>query len=327
MPRKQPWDYERENIRARVYVRGREEIYEIHSGYKGKTLLEYQQAFPLGEPAADFLYGDYSNIFRDLKAGEDLGIGDFAAHRHPFFIFLKQTLYRNPKKFTTLEKEYEALREEFSRLISGVLSDAQNKTKTPRLHRFIAEQSKGAFQIMNGLDYGRIASEFEAAEGFWALADESERPYPLVPPVERLAKGNRPMGLFEILYPESLADLLRFLTAQYLNSDVSFRECKYCGRYFAITGLSKAEYCNRKAYDSEKTCRQIGSMRAYEKKKSENPISKIYTTAYKTHNARIRYGILTREQFNEWSVAARDMRDKCFAGKVTLAELEAWLKD
>jgi hypothetical protein len=326
--KKQPWEYERENIRARVYVRGKEEIYEIHSEHRGKTLLEYQKAFPFGEAAADFLYGDYSAIFRDLNNEvPDSGYCDAAVHRHPFFIFLKQAVCGNYKNMLGLEAEYESVREELSRLISGVLNYEENKSKTPRLHRFIAERDAGTYKIVDRLGYGKTVSEIEAAEGFWALFDEDERPYPVVPPTNRLAQGNRPLGLFEVLYPESLNDILRFLTAHYLNSDVSFRECKNCGRFFAVSGMSKAEYCTRTAYDSEKTCRQIGSMRIYEKKKSENPISRIYTTAYKTHNARIRYGLMTREQFSEWSVQAREMRDRCFAGKITLSALETWLKD
>lgn len=50
-----------------------------------------------------------------------------------------------------------------------------------------------------------------------------------------------------------------------------------------------------------------------------------YKRSYKAHNARIRYGLMTREQFNNWSREAREKRDLCVAGKLSLDEFIAWL--
>ena len=54
----------------------------------------------------------------------------------------------------------------------------------------------------------------------------------------------------------------------------------------------------------------------------ENPKSVYHD---KAHNARIRYGLMTREEFNTWSQEARRKRDDCVAGKLSLEEFVAWL--
>ena len=47
--------------------------------------------------------------------------------------------------------------------------------------------------------------------------------------------------------------------------------------------------------------------------------------SYKAHNARIRYGLMTREEFQAWSKEARQKRDRCVAGELSLEEFVAWL--
>ena len=104
-----------------------------------------------------------------------------------------------------------------------------------------------------------------------------------------------------------------------------FRVCKYCGRYFGIIRNYKPEYCDRLIAGSTKTCKEAGSLKLYEKKLYEDPAIKEYKRSYKAHNARIRYGLMTREQFKAWSVEARQKRDQCLAGKLSLEDFIAWL--
>lgn len=57
----------------------------------------------------------------------------------------------------------------------------------------------------------------------------------------------------------------------------------------------------------------------------ENPAIREYKRSYKAHNARIRYGLMTREEFSRWSKEARQKRDACVDGKLPLEEFVAWL--
>ena len=133
------------------------------------------------------------------------------------------------------------------------------------------------------------------------------------------------MTYVDTLESSSLTDVVYFLIGRCLHDEIRMKKCKYCGRYFAVTDNFGAEYCNRLIDGSTKTCREIGSVRLYEQRILVDPIMQAYKRSYKTHNARIRYGYSTKEEFTAWSKEARAMRDKCIAGEITLDEFTAWL--
>ena len=129
----------------------------------------------------------------------------------------------------------------------------------------------------------------------------------------------------DTLNTERAEDFTQFILAEYTRRDLRFRVCKFCGRYFGIMGNTRLEFCDRLIDGSTKTCKEMGSLRLYEKRKLEEPAIKEYKRSYKAHNARIRYGLMTREEFNTWSQEARRKRDDCVAGKLSLEEFVAWL--
>ena len=129
----------------------------------------------------------------------------------------------------------------------------------------------------------------------------------------------------EMLETEDPEAFSEFLLYRYLQENLHLRKCKYCGRYFATLGRTKLEYCDRLIENSAKTCREMGSLRLYEQRKMEDPAMREYKRSYKTHNARIRYGLMTREEFTAWSIEARAKRDLCVAGNLPLDEFVEWL--
>ncbi len=129
----------------------------------------------------------------------------------------------------------------------------------------------------------------------------------------------------EQLETEDAGAFAEFLLYRYLQENLHLRKCKYCGRFFATHGHTKLEYCDRLIENSTKTCREMGSLRLYEQRQMEDPAVREYKRSYKTHNARIRYGLMTREEFTAWSVEARAKRDKCTAGELSLDEFVEWL--
>lgn len=129
----------------------------------------------------------------------------------------------------------------------------------------------------------------------------------------------------EVINCQEPEDLIYFLLTRYLQENLRFRTCKFCGKYFGFTGNSKVEYCERPIEGSGKTCKSAGAFRLYEKRKLEDPAIREYKRSYKAHNARIRYGIMTKEEFSQWSKEAREKRDLCVAGKLSLEEFVSWL--
>lgn len=129
----------------------------------------------------------------------------------------------------------------------------------------------------------------------------------------------------EVLETEDPEAFAEFLLYCYLREDLHLRKCKYCSRWFATLGHTKLEYCDRLIDNSSKTCREMGSLRLYEQRKMEDPAVREYKRSYKTHNARIRYGLMSREEFTAWSKEARAKRDACSEGKLPLDEFVTWL--
>ena len=346
-----------ENIRARVFFKDQKENFEINSDYKdGNKLLEFHKKMYFGESVETFVYGNFEVVYTMLKETEMhfeainnnenydsnwkyiLETCSKTISWHPYFILIKQAafnLFHNEKariqkkeligvcalsKFITICQN---MREDFFKFISICLNP-KIEPEFSKIYKFISLIEKKKLFLSGELAYSAVVSEIQALTDNYVIEDDTA-PFGIVPPLARLSKGNRPMTVIEVLYPNTLIDLQKFIISQYLQMDIKFKTCKSCNSFFAVMGNSKAEYCNRLMAGSEKTCRQAGSMKLYQSKKMEDPINQAYTRAYKTRNARIRYGTMTREEFEQWSAEAREHRDRCIAGLLDFAEFEEWL--
>lgn len=129
----------------------------------------------------------------------------------------------------------------------------------------------------------------------------------------------------EILYPKSIYDIIDFFTRECVKREQRFRICKNCGKYFALTGHINTEYCDRPFDNTGRTCKEMGALRLWEKKKAENPALKAYSKAYKRRFAWIKYNKIPKEAFYEWAEEARKRRDLCQNGSMSLEEFQAWL--
>ena len=116
------------------------------------------------------------------------------------------------------------------------------------------------------------------------------------------------------------------MLVNYIKHSIRFRQCKYCGKYFGIVGNYNTEYCTREVLQAGgKTCKDLGSLRIYEKRLMESPVVREYKRSYKAHNARVSKGMMTRDEFNAWSVEAREKRDMCLRGEYDFEEFVDWL--
>ena len=61
-------------------------------------------------------------------------------------------------------------------------------------------------------------------------------------------------------------------------------------------------------------------------RQNTDPAIRAYKRAYKTNYARIAYGLMTKEEFQAWSKQARQMRNKCAAGEISLEDFNVWLE-
>ena len=129
-----------------------------------------------------------------------------------------------------------------------------------------------------------------------------------------------------VVYPSAFSDMIAYVISEHIKRGIRVKKCKNCGRDFIATRNNQIDYCDRMVSSTGKTCRQIGATRVYQSKQNENPIIREYNKAYKTHNARVRYGLMTKEEFRQWSVKARELRDKCLNGEMCMEDFVKWLK-
>ncbi|WP_300413786.1 DUF6076 domain-containing protein [uncultured Oscillibacter sp.] len=69
-------------------------------------------------------------------------------------------------------------------------------------------------------------------------------------------------GCGEILYPNTIRDLIDFSLRECVRWEIPVRRCRSCGRYFLITGRITAEYCSRLSA-SRKLCRSTAPVQKW----------------------------------------------------------------
>ena len=130
----------------------------------------------------------------------------------------------------------------------------------------------------------------------------------------------------EVLYPQSIADLVDYHTRECVKREVRMRVCKNCGKYFAISGRSTMEYCDRAVDSKGRTCKEIGAAARWNRSKSDDDLFKEYRREYKKRFAWIRAGKIDSDAFYAWSEEARTKKAACEAGDLSLEEFTQWLK-
>lgn len=96
-------------------------------------------------------------------------------------------------------------------------------------------------------------------------------------------------------------------------------------RYFAISRSAKAEYCDTFPDENGRTCRNVGAITAWTKKRENDDVFQTYRREYKKRFARIRSGALLPEEFYRWSEQARQKKDELEAGEIDADAFLAWL--
>lgn len=335
---------------AAVYADEKSEFFEIRTIDRQGITPYYplwHAEFPLGTALVDFLYVDFSTWGGYLElvrtSVESLNKGQNAAENFERIWEFSRFCLKQSPIFVSLVADMEHLR---------VTYDRGEKLSTEELERHVAyykdlqpkllQLAHNLFETDDPTDldqrytdlwredcetypqlsYGRVDVQEVWRGGFnfinyddyadFAGRDDSEEP---------------PQELFTtaVVSGDEPEDLVNFLLHRYMQEHLQLKLCKFCGKYFGTKRSYKTEYCDRLIPGSTKTCRQAGSVRLYEKRKFEIPAIKEYKRSYKAHNARIRYGIMTKEEFAAWSKEAREKRDLCIAGKLSLEDFVAWL--
>ena len=133
-------------------------------------------------------------------------------------------------------------------------------------------------------------------------------------------------GCGEILYPNTIRDLIDFSLRECVRREIPVRRCRSCGRYFPIIGRVTAEYCSRPSA-SGKLCRSTAPVRKWAESRRSDQVFQEYRREYKRRFAWIKVGKLTEEQFAVWHKAAKARKKDCDREVISLDEFKEWLKN
>lgn len=125
----------------------------------------------------------------------------------------------------------------------------------------------------------------------------------------------------------SITDMVYLELYQMILCNVSVRKCGVCGRYFVRKGDYNEKYCDRIPRGYKQTCQQIGSTRDYNQRNKQSKPRAEYMKAYKRMHSRIKYGMITKDEFKQWNLKANDILRLCDSGEVPLEEFKQWLRN
>ena len=331
-----------EHMEFRYYITPeRKECFALYDKTLGSRMTYLDQTQDLGQCLIDLYDTDFYEAYCVLSEINKLvqTKKDEAAWRkllklslplcevHPFFGLLAKELSELESTYAHGQDADAALVLSFANDFEAIVSDAKALIEVCLDDRYKPDYSTAeryreahydALLRFDDMRYGELATEEVMLDG---PAYDSAYHYS----VEILRERGIKTVLREVLYPNTVRDLYNYLKAYCLRLPLPIHKCKNCGRYFVVTGNITQDYCTRLMEGSEKTCRQMGAVVQYQSRQMKNPAAREFTRSYKAHNARVRYGTMSKAEFTAWSKTAREKRDACVAGKLSLEDFVAWL--
>ena len=149
----------------------------------------------------------------------------------------------------------------------------------------------------------------------------------MAPPVvsiqyEVIPTANSGAELVENMYLERLTDFAYLELCRGIQSGFIPKRCRNCGHWFLQQPGAEFHYCPRIAPgETEKTCRDVGSVLSFQSKIKHNPVWQVHQRAYKKYFARTRKNTLSAEAFELWARNAEQLRNQA------LTEYEASVDD
>lgn len=323
-------------LSTHCYVRKKEEYVYLRAETSSGSFIVKEWVSELGELAADFLCDEQLNdiqnflsttkeLVRSIKANPDdrslwnpfiqFVYSCLDVHTlHPFYYPLISKIIN---AYSTNMKDHSGQYfpdDYFSKYTHSLVSVYEHISNVTRLcfHRNSKSSTASALFVEHGFYQPVKISDvfFQFISTPPSSPEENPAPHPHL-----------------VLHPKTLEDMWNFLCAEYLSANILLIPCENCSRYFVATGRSNVKYCTRKAENTNgRSCRDFMPEHNLRIKFDRIPAEKIFKSAYKTMYSRVTTGKLTKEQFRDWSLSARQMRDQCTSGLITFDEFTEQLQ-
>ena len=181
------------------------------------------------------------------------------------------------KNLTHIPSNIDAIQKQILRLFQNVLLDREDVQK-PIPDRMAAYYYREGSDTLNTFRFQALPIKFESVDSH---------------------------TFTEVLYPETIYDLIDYSVRECVKRRQRMRICKNCGRYFALTGRNTAEYCSRVIDEKGRTCRDVGAIYHWTKSKADDKIFAVYRREYKRRFAWIKAGKISAEELYAWGEKAR----------------------
>lgn len=230
---------------------------------------------------------------------------------HPYYLLLLKEIV-NLYKFVEREKTTDTLRDDHFKTIGYSFMSTHNKISSV-LGLF--EQHYDMYNIVQStLDAGILDLHKSLVMHTEAILQQSE-----------IAK--LPVRFLTVMTPQMPVDFWCYFMPKYFETNLWYKRCENCKRYFVTTQQSNARFCEHILVGSDKSCRQLMPKINLKLKAQENPADWLFNRAYKTMYSRVSSGNISKAAYKEWSKEARAKRNECTKGLMTSEEYSTWLCD
>lgn len=310
----------------RVYILGDKEYFEMETGNAYNKL-----EFPLFESLFSFLYldvmGPVGDLARCAKGIEATCREKNPVHANKIVTFLGELAELHPYFEITRLVWQERFREEEEQGFKNGSRFLPKKELTHIPSNIAQMQKQITWLFETALDLDSRGGDLQGRllKYYKRYAEESRRRFPF----HKLNVGFEIVedaAFAEVLYPETLYDIVDYFLRECIRREQPIRKCKNCQKYFAIHGRTDTEYCSRPIDSLGRTCRDLGASYLWERKKKDDEVFKVYRREYKKRFAWIKAKKIDADEFYEWSERAREKKAECDRGGITLEEFREWLK-
>ncbi len=292
---------------------------------------EWKKEYQFPDSLIDFLYVDFTSLFGEFNdLGKDIeklyqekdiqytqSVLDFLHHMaevHPYF---EITYHVWKKRFRQAEKQG------FKNLTD--LLPRKQLTHIPSEAIEMQRQIREIFDHCLDRDLSKGTVNERLTTYFKKYQDDSLKLFRFAPlKINYEIVENK--AFTDVLYPENIYDVIDYILRECIKREQPVRKCKHCQKYFAIRGRTDKEYCSRAIDDMGRTCQDLGASYLWESKKKEDEVFKVYRREYKRRFAWIKSKKINREDFYAWAEKARQQKELCDCGEITLDTLKEWLK-
>ena len=327
-----------EELAMKVYVKGKEEIFLLLlAGVENSLKPMKIQVLEKGQSAIDFLYDQHYHRVTDFLLNSEKWVRQIKQdptliqNWKPFYNLIAELncdFNLHPFYFVIIRDVINAYKRQMHFIDGMLLPDNYFKKIGQSFIALRDNIEKKADKYFSGSLQGHDSALMRYSKTNTAHSIGLFDIYSEFIPAEPYVEGKEmAYTLSNVLYPRMPEDIWNYLFVEYLNENVLYLRCENCLRYYVATGRSNVKYCDRQYMDTGKTCRQIMPAINFRSRAIDNPAEKLYNRAYKTMYSRVTAGNMDKYLFKKWSKEARQKRDECTQGIITLEAFAEWLAD